>query len=103
MHYFRVIIRKGVVTDEMSLLPTHRHEGNRLRTTDEGNSIRRRRECINCGRRFTTYEIIEEVPLYGIKENGRRELFDRGKLLNGLLRSCDKRYSAYVCDGTSGE
>ena len=60
------------------------------RTTDEGNSIRRRRECINCGRRFTTYEIIEEVPLMVLKKNGRRELFDRGKLLNGLLRSCDK-------------
>ena len=51
------------------------------RTTDEGNSIRRRRECINCGRRFTMV----------LKKNGRRELFDRGKLLNGLLRSCDKR------------
>ena len=61
------------------------------RTTDEGNSIRRRRECINCGRRFTTYEIIEEVPLMVAKKNGSRELFDRGKLLNGLLRSCDKR------------
>ena len=61
------------------------------RTTDEGNSIRRRRECINCGRRFTTYEIIEEVPLMVLKKNGRRELFDRGKLLNGLLRACDKR------------
>ena len=61
------------------------------RTTDEGNSIRRRRECINCGRRFTTYEIIEEVPLMVLKKNGRRELFDRGKLLNGLLRPCDKR------------
>jgi transcriptional repressor NrdR len=54
------------------------------RTTDEGNSIRRRRECINCGRRFTTYEIIEEVPLMVLKKNGRRELFDRGKLLNGV-------------------
>lgn len=61
------------------------------RTTDEGNSIRRRRECIKCGRRFTTYEIIEEVPLMVLKKSGRRELFDRGKLLNGLLRSCDKR------------
>lgn len=61
------------------------------RTTDEGNSIRRRRECMNCGRRFTTYEIIEEMPLMVLKRSGRRELFDRGKLLNGLLRSCDKR------------
>ncbi|MCF0155132.1 MAG: transcriptional repressor NrdR [Veillonella sp.] len=61
------------------------------RTTDEGNSIRRRRECNSCGRRFTTYEVVEEVPLMVLKRSGRRELFDRGKLLNGLLRSCDKR------------
>lgn len=61
------------------------------RATDDSNSIRRRRECMACGRRFTTYEIIEEVPLMVLKKNGRRELFDRGKLLNGLLRSCDKR------------
>jgi len=61
------------------------------RATDEGNSIRRRRECMECSRRFTTYEIIEEVPLMVVKRNGRKELFDRGKLLNGLLRSCDKR------------
>lgn len=61
------------------------------RTTDDSNSIRRRRECNNCGRRFTTYEVVEEVPLMVIKRSGRRELFDRGKLLNGLLRSCDKR------------
>ena len=61
------------------------------RTTDEGNSIRRRRECNSWGRRFTTYEVVEEVPLMVLKRSGRRELFDRGKLLNGLLRSCDKR------------
>ena len=61
------------------------------RTTDDSNSIRRRRECNHCGRRFTTYEVVEEVPLMVIKRSGRRELFDRGKLLNGLLRSCDKR------------
>ncbi len=61
------------------------------RATDEGNSIRRRRECIACGKRFTTYEVIEEMPLMVLKKSGRKELFDRGKLLNGLLRSCDKR------------
>lgn len=61
------------------------------RATDDGNSIRRRRECISCGRRFTTYEVVEDVPLMVIKRSGRRELFDRGKLLTGLLRSCDKR------------
>lgn len=61
------------------------------RTTDDGNAIRRRRECLSCGRRFTTYEMVEEVPLVVIKKNGRRELFDRNKILNGLLRACNKR------------
>ncbi|EGO63214.1 transcriptional regulator NrdR [Acetonema longum] len=61
------------------------------RAANEGNSIRRRRECIQCARRFTTYEVVEEIPLMVIKKDGRRELFDRAKLLNGLLKSCEKR------------
>ncbi|MCM0760306.1 transcriptional regulator NrdR [Sporomusa sphaeroides DSM 2875] len=61
------------------------------RAADEGNSIRRRRECSVCVRRFTTYEVVEEIPLMVIKKDGRRERFDRGKLLNGLLRACEKR------------
>ncbi len=61
------------------------------RATDDGNSIRRRRECLGCGRRFTTYEVVEEVPIMVIKASGRHEMFDRGKLLNGILRSCNKR------------
>ena len=61
------------------------------RATDDGNSIRRRRECLGCGRRFTTYEVVEEVPIMVIKSSGRHEMFDRGKLLNGILRSCNKR------------
>ena len=61
------------------------------RATDDGNAIRRRRECQKCGRRFTTYEMIEEVPLVVIKKGGSRELFDRNKILNGLLRACNKR------------
>lgn len=61
------------------------------RSTDEGNTIRRRRECQQCGRRFTTYEMVEELPLMVIKKDGRRELFDRSKLLTGLLRACEKR------------
>ncbi|MBP1763833.1 MAG: nrdR, partial [Firmicutes bacterium] len=52
---------------------------------------RRRRECLSCGRRFTTYEVVEEIPLMVIKKDGRRELFDRSKLLNGLLRAFEKR------------
>jgi len=61
------------------------------RATEEGGSIRRRRECLHCGRRFTTYEVVEEMPLMVIKKDGRRELFDRLKLLNGLLRAFEKR------------
>ncbi len=61
------------------------------RPTDEGEKIRRRRECINCQKRFTTYEIIESLPIIVIKKDKTREVFDREKLLTGLLRSCQKR------------
>ena len=61
------------------------------RPTDEGERIRRRRECLNCQKRFTTYEIIESLPLIVIKRDKTREIFDREKLLNGLLRACQKR------------
>ena len=61
------------------------------RPTEEGESIRRRRECLNCGKRFTTYEKIEQIPLIVIKKNNERHPFDREKLLNGILRACEKR------------
>lgn len=61
------------------------------RPTDEGERIRRRRECTNCGKRFTTYEVIETVPLIVVKKDNSREAFDRNKLFNGLLRACEKR------------
>lgn len=61
------------------------------RPTDEGERIRRRRECLKCGKRFTTYEVIETVPVVVIKKDRSRETFDRNKLLNGLLRACEKR------------
>ena len=61
------------------------------RPTDEGERIRRRRECIKCGKRFTTYEIIESVPLIVVKKDKSREQFDRNKLFGGLLRACEKR------------
>ncbi len=61
------------------------------RPTDEGSSIRRRRECSKCTRRFTTYEKVESLPLMVIKKDKNRELFDRNKLLNGLMRACEKR------------
>lgn len=61
------------------------------RAADDGNTIRRRRECTSCGKRFTTYETVEKIPLMVIKNDGRRVVFDRNKLLNGLIRSCDKR------------
>jgi len=56
-----------------------------------GDTIRRRRECLNCGRRFTSYERIEEIPYFVIKKDGRREGFDRAKLMAGLQRACEKR------------
>lgn len=61
------------------------------RDVTDGLQVRRRRECSRCGRRFTTYERVEEVPASVIKRDGRREAFDREKLLNGLLRACEKR------------
>ncbi len=61
------------------------------RPTDEGERIRRRRECISCGKRFTTYEIIETVPIVVVKKDKSRQVFDRNKLLNGMLRACEKR------------
>lgn len=61
------------------------------RSADDGNTIRRRRECVGCGRRFTTYEAVEQLPLMVIKNDGRRVLFERNKLLNGIIRSCEKR------------
>lgn len=61
------------------------------RPTDENERIRRRRECIQCAKRFTTYEIIESVPVIVVKRDKSREPFDREKLFNGLLRACDKR------------
>ncbi|MDU2417317.1 transcriptional regulator NrdR [Negativicoccus succinicivorans] len=61
------------------------------RVTDDGNAIRRRRECLSCHRRFTTYELVEEAPLMVIKRDGHREMFDGDKLLRGLMRACEKR------------
>ena len=61
------------------------------RPVEEGNSIRRRRECLACQKRFTTFEIIETVQVIVVKKNGSKELFDRNKLLAGLLKACQKR------------
>jgi len=61
------------------------------RESKEGDAIRRRRECLACERRFTTYERIDEVPYMVIKKDGRREKFDRQKVLSGLLKACEKR------------
>ena len=61
------------------------------RPTDEDSSIRRRRECLQCLKRFTTYEIVESLPIVVVKKDKSREPFDRQKLLNGLLRACEKR------------
>ena len=61
------------------------------RPTDEGARIRRRRECLQCGKRFTTYEIIESLPIVIVKRDKSREVFDRQKLFNGMLRACQTR------------
>lgn len=61
------------------------------RSSNEDRSVRRRRECIKCKRRFTTYEYVEEIPLMVIKKDGRREAFDRNKIASGILKACEKR------------
>ena len=61
------------------------------RPAEEGSTIRRRRECLACRKRFTTYETIESLPLVVIKRDGSRQTFDKAKLINGMVRACDKR------------
>ena len=61
------------------------------RATEEGRTIRRRRECIQCGKRFTTYETIETTPVLVIKNSGNRQAFDPNKLKNGIIKACEKR------------
>lgn len=61
------------------------------RPAEEGATIRRRRECLACSKRFTTYEIVESLPLVVIKRDGSRQTFDKAKLINGMVRACDKR------------
>ena len=61
------------------------------RPAEEGATIRRRRECLDCSKRFTTYEIIERMPLVVVKRDGSRQTFDKVKLINGMVRACEKR------------
>ena len=61
------------------------------RPADEGSSIRRRRECLSCRKRFTTYETVESLPMVVIKKDGSRQSFDRNKILRGMIRACEKR------------
>ncbi|MCL2044834.1 MAG: transcriptional regulator NrdR [Oscillospiraceae bacterium] len=61
------------------------------RPAEEGATIRRRRECLSCQKRFTTYEIMEQLPLVVVKKDGRRQTFDKQKLITGMLRACEKR------------
>ncbi len=61
------------------------------RPAEDGNAIRRRRECTECGRRFTTYEKVDEIPLIVVKKDGRREVYDRNKVLGGIIKACEKR------------
>ena len=66
------------------------------RPADEGERIRRRRECLKCGKRFTTHEVIETVPIVVVKRDKSREVFDRAKLTAGILRACEKRPVSYA-------
>lgn len=69
------------------------------RSTDEGRTIRRRRECMQCGRRFTTYETIETTPILVVKSDGTRQAFDPNKIKNGIIKACEKRpVSMYKID-----
>ena len=61
------------------------------RSSEDGTNIRRRRECINCGKRFTTYETVENTPIFVIKTNGARQVFDSNKIKNGIIKACEKR------------
>ncbi|HAJ56286.1 MAG TPA: transcriptional regulator NrdR [Candidatus Omnitrophica bacterium] len=61
------------------------------RASSEGSAVRRRRECLKCGRRFTTYEVVEEMSLLVVKKDGRRQPFDRKKILGGIQKACEKR------------
>ena len=61
------------------------------RPAEEGTSIRRRRECLSCGKRFTTYETVESLPMVVVKKDGSRQSFDRQKVLGGMIRACEKR------------
>ena len=61
------------------------------RSTDDGTIIRRRRECLNCGKRFTTYETVENTPILVVKTNGVRQPFDSNKIKNGIIKACEKR------------
>ena len=61
------------------------------RPAEEGSSIRRRRECLSCGKRFTTYETVESLPMVVIKKDGSRQSFDKRKVLGGMIRACEKR------------
>ncbi len=73
--------------------PSCQHTDSRVlesRSADAGRSVRRRRECLNCDFRFTTYERVETVPITVLKSNGSREIFDKSKLLNGITRACEK-------------
>ena len=69
------------------------------RTSEDGETIRRRRECMNCGKRFTTYETVEMTPVLVIKTNGMRQTFDINKVKNGIIKACEKRpVPIYVID-----
>ncbi len=86
-----IIAIKEEYAHEMSLLRLPREQGGGFPSCGRGASIRRRRECLSCEKRFTTYETVEYLPMVVIKKDGSRQSFDRSKVLRGIQRSCEKR------------
>ena len=88
-----IINKKGIRNTKMKCLYCGCEDSKVIdsRSADEGRTIRRRRECVRCGKRFTTYETIEDTPVLVVKANGTRQSFDAGKIKNGIVKACEKR------------
>jgi transcriptional repressor NrdR len=96
--YKNNLLSASIYTKKSMHCPNCQHTESRVlesRSTESGQSIRRRRECLDCKQRFTTYERIELIPITVIKRDGSRESFDRAKLLRGILRACEKTTVSY--------
>ena len=97
MIYYRILIEKGARfarVDSVMKCPNCGFDDSKVidsRPVEERNSIRRRRECLSCGKRFTTFEVIESMQILVVKKDGSKELFDKSKMLSGIMKACQKR------------